>query len=510
MTDAQNSSNMTNTLKWLITITVMLAAMIEIIDTTIVNVVLHNMAGSLGASTENITWVVTSYIVAAAIFMPLTGFLVDMFGRKKLLLINIMGFVIFSVLCGLSTSLTEMIAFRVLQGVFGASLVPLSMYILRDTFPPKEQVKAMAIWGIGIMAAPVLGPTLGGYIADHMNWRWIFYINVPVCIIAITMTYLYISETKVIKVKIDWTGLLLMSTVIAALQIFLDRGNDDGWLQSNFILALLLIWVLGFLIFIYRGWNKKDNIINLKLFLDRDYSAANILMVLYTGGLFGILILQPLLMEGFMNYSPKLTGLLMAPRGIAAALAMVVVSPLSKKMDMRYLIAIGILLTAWGTYDFALINLQAGAWALVYPSIIQGIGMGFFFVPISTIALQSLKQDQLAEASGLFSFSRGIGTSIGISVLVTIMTTQTQVMWHALSSNISTMNPNYMTWLQNTHWPAKSPETISQIGNIVYSQASMVGFSDACYLGFWMLIIALPFVFLLKKPESGKDLVVGH
>ena len=495
--------------KWLITITVMLSAMIEIIDTTIVNVVLHDMAGSLGASSEGITWVVTSYIVSAAIFMPLTGLLVNIFGRRRLLFINVLGFMVFSVLCGLASNLTEMVIFRIFQGIFGASLVPISMYVLRDTFSPAEQVKAMAIWGIGIMAAPVLGPTLGGYIADSMGWRWIFFINVPVCIITLLMTGMYISETTRKRVRMDWSGLLLMTLVIAALQLFLDRGNNEGWLASNFIIALILIAVVGGGIFIFRGLNTPNHIINLRLFADRDYYAASILMVLYPAALFGMLTIQPLIMQGYMSYDPKLTGLLMAPRGIMAAIAMVFVTPLAKKFDMRYLIAIGILLTAWGTYDYAKISLNADEWAWVYPSLIQGLGMGFFFVPISTMALQSLQKKDIAEASGLFSFTRNIGTSIGISVLVTVMTQQTQAAWNMMSDHIRLDNPNYLQWTEKLGLSPDSPRTLDILSQTIEAQASMIGFVDACYLGFIGLMICLPFVCLLKKPQGG-DIEMGH
>ncbi|WP_119344039.1 DHA2 family efflux MFS transporter permease subunit [Facilibium subflavum] len=496
------SKSMTSMTKWLITITVMLAAMIEIIDTTIVNVALKDMAGSLSANTEEISWIVTSYIVSSAIFMPLTGFLVRVVGRKRLLFINIIGFLIFSMLCGLATSLGEMVFFRIMQGIFGASLVPLSQYVLRDTFDPKEQVKAMAIWGIGIMAAPVLGPTIGGYITDWMNWRWIFYINIPVCLIAATMTILFISETPRQKLKIDWGGLLLMVITISALQIFLDRGNSDGWLESHFILALLLIWIIGAFIFIIRGWINPKNILNLHLFKDRNYTASCILLVLYTAGIFGLMTVQPLIMQGFMNYSASLSGELMAPRGIAAAVAMIFVAPLAKKIDLRFIIFLGILITAYGNYLYAHIPLMSDPWNLTYPGIIQGFGMGFFFVPVSTMALQTLKPADLAEGSGMFSFFRNLGTSVGTSIMVTILTQQAQVAWHDMVKNINPANPNYQSWLTHTGWQAQDQSTLAHIANMIISQANIISFDDVAYLSYLLLIVSVPFIFLLSKPSK--------
>lgn len=490
------------TAKWLITITVMLAAMIEIIDTTIVNVALPDMAGSLGASTEEISWVVTSYIVSSAICMPLTGFFVRTIGRRRLLLINIIGFLIFSMLCGLSSSLGEMVFFRIMQGIFGASLVPLSQYVLRDTFPPKEQVKAMAVWGVGIMAAPVLGPTLGGYITDWINWRWIFYINVPVCLIAIVMAFMFIRETKREKLNIDWVGLGLMALTIAALQIFLDRGNNDGWLSSHFILAMLIFWVVTGLIFIIRGWLNPKNILNLHLFKDRNYAASCILLVLYTAGIFGLMTVQPLIMQGFMHYSAALSGELMMPRGIAAAVAMMLIAPLAKRIDLRIIILLGIIFTAYGNYLYGQIPLMSDQWNLTYPGIIQGIGMGFFFVPVSTMALQTLRPQDLAEGSGMFSFFRNLGTSVGTSVMITVLSQQAQVAWHNMIKHINPANPNYQTWLQNTGWHAQDPTTLGVVAQTINTQANIIAFNDVAYLSYLLLAISIPFILLLSKPAN--------
>lgn len=499
-----NTSSISPMLRWLITITVMLAAMIEIIDTTIINVALNDMAGALGANTSQISWVSTSYVVSAAIFMPLTGFLVKRIGRKRLLLMNITGFMICSALCGMATSLSELVFFRILQGVFGASLVPLSQYILRDTFPPEEHVKAMAIWGVGIMAAPVLGPTLGGYITQHLSWRWIFYINVPVCLIATAMAFLFISETIREKIRIDWQGLALMVIAIGCLQIFLDRGHESDWLQSNVIIGLMLTWILALIIFISRGWNKPGHIVKLTLFKDRNYAIGNLLIVLVTANLFGVLTVQPLVMEQFFGYTPQSTGLMMAPRGIASALAMMIVQPLAKRLDLRIVLAIGIAILALGSYQYAHLTPQAGPWNWIAPAIVQGIGMGLFFVPISTIAFQTLNRDDTAEGSGLFGFTRNIGTSIGISVMVTFLASQAQRAWHGLVGHIRPTNPSFQHWLTQTNLSSDSPQTYPIIAQQIMKQAHVISFCDISYFAFIVTLLSLPLIGLLSNPNAAR------
>ena len=498
-------------MKWLITITVMLAAIIEIIDSTIVNVVLHDMSGSLGASTEEISWVVTSYVVAAAVCMPLTGFLVTRIGRRRLLLINILGFMVASVMCGFAVNLDVMVICRLFQGVFGASLVPLSQYILRDTFPPEEQVRAMAIWGVGIMAAPVLGPTLGGYIADHLAWRWIFFINVPVCIIAAIMTFLFIKETATKKLRVDYLGLVLMVVTVASLQVFLDQGNTKDWFESNFILILCGIAVVGTVVFIIRGlYQGQANIINLYIFCDRNYALSCILLVLYTSSIFGLFTLQPMIMEGFANYTPLLAGMNMAPRGFAAAISMIVVAPMSKRLDLRVIILLGVVITAYGTWLFAGLSLDADEWAWMYPGIVQGFGMGLFFVPVSTLALSTIRQDWLAEGSGVFSFFRNLGTAIGISTLITVFTRLGQASWNSLSGNFSPSNARFIAWQQHFPYPhAPLVEKMAIAQQTVAAQSGFVAFTDASYLAVMFLVACVPFVFMLKKSTSGLSMA-GH
>lgn len=498
--------------RWMITISVMLVAVVEVIDMTIVNVALPNMMGALGANTDQITWVLTSYIVSSAICMPLTGFLVTRLGRKRLLLINIVGFLASSMLCGMSVTLPQMVFFRILQGVFGATLVPMSQYILRDTFPKNEQGKAMAIWGMGIMAGPVLGPTIGGYITDTLNWRWIFYVNVPVCIMAFFMTLKFITETPRSKPFIDWFGLFLMATGVGALQIFLDEGNQYNWFDSNGILILFVISAYFLVYFVSRGWSYRHNIINLQLFKDHNLTMATILLTLYCMLVFGLLTLQPIMMQDLLNYPVLTTGLVMAPRGFASAFSMFIVARLMGKVDLRILIVLGLLLSAAGTYVMTQFSLYISEPYLIWSGVVQGFGMGLIFVPLSTLALATINRAQGAEASGLFSFGRSIGSSIGISALTTLLSQESQINWNRLGGNMNPANPALYQWITAHQLSFTNPLTPQLLGVTLNAQSSMIGYVDCYYLTFLGFLAMIPLVFLLRQPklQAFDPAALGH
>lgn len=494
--------------RMLIVISVMLVTVIEILDMTIVNVALPPMMGQLGASSDQITWVLTSYIVASAIVMPLTGFLVDQIGRKKLLLIDIAGFLASSMICGISTSLTEMVIFRTLQGIFGASLVPMSQYILRDTFPPEEQGKAMAIWGVGVMVAPVLGPTLGGFITEALTWRWVFYINIPICVIAFFLTMISIEETPVKRHGIDVMGLILMAVGVGALQVFLDRGNTAGWFSSNFIVTTTAITIICLTIFIIRGIALGEkNIVNLHLFANRNFWVGTLLFTLFSMGVISVIAVQPLLLEHLMNYTAETSGNVMAPRGIAAAVSMFAAGMLANRIDMRWLLLLGVLICSAGTFYMADVNLQTSFSVMAWQGAVQGFGMGFFFVPISMVAINDLAEKDIAEASGLFGFGRSLGSSVGISIISTIITQVTQVNWNELSGNFNVTSYNFQRWLQLQHLSASSPEAMQRMAQQLSNQATLIAFTDAFWIVGVAFLLMIPLVFLLKK---GSHPVVGH
>jgi DHA2 family multidrug resistance protein len=490
--------------KYMITITVMLAAIIEILDTTIVNVSLPHMMASFSASTDQITLVLTGYIVSSAILMPLTGLFIRRMGVRRLLLSNIVGFLIASMLCGLSESLAQIVFFRVLQGVFGASLVPLSQYILRNTFEQHEQGKAMAIWGLGIMVGPILGPTLGGHITEALNWRWIFYINLPICIIAFLMTLRFIKESVQQKEMIDWLGLGLMSVSIGSLQIMLDRGQNDNWFDSGFIMGCAITAFITGAIFIYRGCHIKNNIINLSLFKERNFTISTVILSLFVVIFFGNMILQPIMLETLMGYPSDVTGNVMAPRGIASAISMILVARLMTRVDHRVLIGSGILLAAFGTYQMTFFTLNGSMWTYIAPSITQGFAMGLVFVPLSSSAFNYLEQNRIGDAAGLYSFGRSLGSSIGISCLTTMMIHQSQVHWSYLREHIQPANPHYLQWAHAQNYQINAKSTLQAASSLVQRQSEMLGFIDVFWASTFILCLLAILVFFLKKGASQK------
>jgi len=493
---------MTESRRWFITIAVMLVTVLEVLDLTIVNVALPYMKGTLNATTDEISWVITSYVVSSGIVMPLTGYLIQRFGLKHLLLTNIVGFLVSSMLCGTSSSLDMMVVCRIAQGVFGASLVPVSQFILRTIFPQEQLTKAMAIWGMGIMAGPVLGPTIGGYITDALNWRWVFFVNIPFCILAFFMSLRLLDETETKQIKTDWMGMFLLATTVGCFQIFLDRGNNVDWFSSQSIRWLCLISAASFIIFIVRGLSIPNNIINLRLFLNRNFSLGCLMLVLFASSMFSILTLQPLLMESFMNYDANYAGLMMAPRGIASAFAMAFIPLLAKYIDLRKIIAIGLVFCAYGTYLMTKINLLISPRIFVDIGIIQGIGMGFFFVPLSTLTLATLPRSDYGEASGLFSFWRSLGISIGISIMVTLLTNNSQINWNRLGGHIQPFNPALQLWLSQNHLHLYDKFALLQLSQRLSSQAYMISFLNDFFAATLLFIIITPLAFLLQKPKQ--------
>ncbi|MEM1243598.1 MAG: DHA2 family efflux MFS transporter permease subunit [Pseudomonadota bacterium] len=486
----------------LITLAVMSATIIEILDLTIVNVSLAPMMGSLGANSDQITWVMTSYIVSAAIVMPLTGFLVSRFGQRDLLLLSISGFLIASVLCGLATSLSEIVFFRTLQGICGASLVPLSQAILTTTFPKEKVGLAMAIWAVGIMAGPVLGPTLGGYITYNLDWRWIFFVNVPVCIFSFVMTFYFIEQTPVEKRHIDWWGLFLMITGIGALQIFLDRGSVDDWFQSSTIILLFFTGVFSLGLLIYRCLKIENPILNLRLFLDRNLALCSFIVAFIFANAFAVLALQPILLENYFSYPSETVGLILAPRGIASAILMMTIHPLIKFINGRWLMMIGISFSAIANISMAHFNLATAPVDWIYMGILQGLGMGFLMVPIMTFAYKTIPDKLVAEASGLFNLCRSLGSSIGISILITLVTRENQINWNHLSGFINAYNPHLQAYVHKLGMSLSDPRALPIIAQQISAQVGMISYNDAFYVVGISVLILLIFVPFLDRIKS--------
>ncbi|MDO8953375.1 MAG: DHA2 family efflux MFS transporter permease subunit [Gammaproteobacteria bacterium] len=491
------------TKRWLIIIAVMAATLMEVLDTTIVNVALPYMQGSLNASPDQISWTLTSYIVASGIFMPLAGYFSDRLGRKEYLIYCIVGFTIASIFCGLSTSLPEMVMFRLLQGAFGAGLIPLSQAIMTDIYSPQDRGKAMAIWGAGVMVGPILGPTLGGYLTDVANWRWAFYINVPVGVIAAILAYKVIPASVIKERKMDWFGLGMLSLCIGSIQYVLDRGNQSDWFNSLSIQIAAFLGVVSLGTFIFRNLERHPHaVFDLDIFKDRNFTVASLLMVVMGVGLYGTMVIQPLLLEELMNYPVLLTGLSMAPRGISSMLSMIIVSKIIGKVDPRLLVVIGIIMVAAGTFVETNYSLDTSLFWFTWPLLVQGFGIGMIFVPLSTLAFSTLPAHLRVEAAGLYSLLRTIGGSIGIAVTVTIWSRHSQIAWNNLGSHIQATNPATAAYLQPLHIQATSPQGAAILANMLGQQSQMVAFISAFAFIGWSFLVMLPFLGLFKFNKS--------
>jgi DHA2 family multidrug resistance protein len=493
----------TSTIRGLIIVAVMSATLIQVLDTTIVNVALPHMEGSLGATADEITWVLTSYLVASAILMPLTGYFTDKLGRKKYLLISIAGFVVASALCGAAINITQIVLFRLLQGAFGAALVPLSQAIMTDIFPEEERGTAMAIWGMGVMIGPVLGPTLGGYLTDIASWRWNFYINVPIGFISFLLAWYVVPDTEKKERRMDWLGLILISVCIGATQFFLDRGNQDDWLNSSTICIAVFLAIICFLGFLLHNLNNKQHVVfDLAIFNDRNFTIASIVMAMMGLGLFGTMVIAPMMLEKLFNYPVLTTGLVMAPRGLSAMISMMIVGKLIQRIDPRWLIISGILISGSGILIGTFYNLNLSPGWIIGPFLLQGLGLGMIFVPLSAVAFSTLPAKYRVEAAGLFSLLRTIGSSVGISIVMTLFTRQSQKAWNQLGGFITPYNPAVSHYLQPLHVTTSSPLAAHILAKTLAAQAQMVSFINIYAFITLSFLVMIPMVLLLKKPRQ--------
>jgi MFS transporter, DHA2 family, multidrug resistance protein len=487
----------------LVTLAVMSATLIQVLDTTIVNVALPHIGGELGATTDQTSWVLTSYLVSSAIVMPLTGYLADRLGRKRFLLVAIVGFVAASALCGISQSLVQLIAFRLLQGVFGAALVPLSQAIMTDAYPPEERGKAMAIWGMGVMVGPVLGPTLGGWLTDVASWRWTFYINLPVGALSAFLAWQYVPDTGRRPRRMDWTGLALLGTAIAALQYLLDRGTQQDWFDAADIRIAALAAAVGLAGFVFHSLRGgREALFDLTIFRDRNFAMSCLVMGAMGLGLFGGLVLQPILLEGLLGYPIVTTGLVMAPRGIATAISMMAAGRLVGRVDARVLIGIGMLLSALGSYAMTDYSLDVTMAQIIWPAFLQGVGLGLIFVPLSTIAYTTLERSRMAEAAGIYSLVRTLGAAAGISVVTTVMTHQAQVVWSELGAHVTKYNAALLDYLRPLHLSVTDPHAMALIAAQVGRESSMAAMLDVFKLTTWSFAAMLPLLFLLRRKRE--------
>jgi len=488
----------------MITGCVMLATIMQALDTTIANVALPYMQGSVSASQDQINWVLTSYIVAAAIMTPPTGWLAGRFGRKRLFLASVVGFTIASVLCGLAESLSQIVLFRLLQGVFGAALVPLSQAVLLDTWPRDKQGSAMAMWGIGVTVGPILGPTLGGWLTDHYSWRWVFYINVPFGILAFLGITTFLSETRrSISGRFDWFGFSMLSLCVGALQLMLDRGELLDWFDSPEIIAEAVLSGLGLYLFIVHTATAERPFVTPALFRDRNFSTGLIFIFALGIILYASLALLSPFLQTLMGYPVVTAGIVMAPRGAGTMLGMFVVGRLIGRIDTRLLLLIGFSLSAWSLWAMTGFNPNVSESTMIWTGTAQGLGLGLLFVPLSTITFSTLAPSLRNEATGLFSLLRNLGGSIGISVVTSMLTRNTQVNHAEIAAAVTPFNRQIQGDAVMRFWNPFTASGQAALNDEVTRQASMIAYIDDFKFLMMIALLSIPLLVLLRKPRPG-------
>lgn len=487
--------------RWPITISIMLATVMNSLDTTIANVALPHMQGSVSASPEQITWVLTSYIVSAAIMTPLSGWLADRIGRKRMFLISIGGFTAASMLCGIATSLPEIVLFRVLQGVFGAALIPLSQAVLLDINPREKHGQAMAIWGAGAILGPVLGPALGGYFTEYYSWRWCFFINLPVGILAFLGVLFFISGDRLAKAKrFDFLGFGMLTLFIAAFQMVLDRGPSQDWFQSREIWTETILAAVGLWIFVIHTVTTDHPFFDKALIRDRNFVTASVFGFFVGILLFSTMALLPPMMQTLMGYPVLTSGLVSMPRGLGSFAAMFFVGRLIGKVDTRLILMTGLVISCIALWQMMHFDLSMGVMPFLTSGIIQGLGVGLLFVPLSTLAFATIPPHLRPEGSSVYTLVRNLGSSVGISIMNALVVANSQTMHASLAGNLVTSDAVARSSLPLIFNPATTAG-ITSLNAEINRQASMVAYVDDFRLMFIITIACMPMLLLMRKPR---------
>ncbi len=481
-----------------ITACVILAVIMQALDTTIANVALPYIQGSVSASQDQINWVLTSYIVAAAIMTPPSGWLSARFGRKRVLLVSIAGFVIASILCGLAQSLVQIVLFRLLQGFFGAALVPLSQSILLDIYTPAERGGAMALFGVSVMVGPVLGPVIGGWLTDNLSWRWVFYINLPLGILAFLGVSGFLRETTTDPARrLDWMGFGTLSVAIAALQLALDRGEQLDWLSSGEVMIEVIIAASAFYLFLVHIFTSPRPFVNPSLFKDRNFAVGMLFIFIVGITYLASLALMTPYLQTLMGYPVVTAGLVMGPRGMGTMVCMFLVGRLIGKTDIRILLAIGLALTAWAMYDMTGWTPDVSQWTIVTTGFIQGAGLGFLFVPLTTVTFSTLPADKRGDGTGLYNLSRNIGSAVGISVVSALLTSNTQANHEQIAAYVTPFNR-----ILQAAGAVFDPLTLpgrAALDDLITQQASVIAYIDDFKLMMILSLGAIPLLLLLRR-----------
>jgi DHA2 family multidrug resistance protein len=486
-----------------ITVCVILATLMQALDTTIANVALPYMQGSVSASQDQIDWVLTSYIVAAAIMTPPTGFLSSRFGLKRLFLASIAGFTAASILCGVAQSLVQIVLFRILQGVCGAALVPLSQSVLLSIYPKERHGSAMALWGVAVMAGPILGPVLGGWLTSNYSWRFVFYINVPIGLLAFAGMMTFLTETaRNATAKLDWFGFGTLSVAIGALQVVLDRGEELDWFGSGEIIIESIIAGSAFYLFLAHIFTAKEPFVRPSLFRDRNFAAGVLFVVIVGLTYYASLALQPPYLQNLMNYPIVTAGLVLGPRGIGTMGAMMVVGRLVGRVDTRVLLGVGLGLTAWSFYAMTSWTPDVSQMTIIQVGVIQGIGLGFLFVPLSVVTLSTLPAEQRTEGTAIYTLTRNIGSSVGISVVTSLLTRNTQVNHANIALHVTPVNRAFEDPTIARFWNPLSAGGRAALDALITRQAQIIAYIDDYKLLMIATLAVLPLLIVFKKASG--------
>jgi DHA2 family multidrug resistance protein len=507
---------------WIVATAVMFATFMEVLDTTVVNVSLPHIAGSLSASVDEATWVLTSYLVANAIILPMTGWLANYFGRKRMLQAAVFGFTAASFMCGMAQTLPMLIFFRIVQGATGGALQPLSQAVMLEAFAPQDRGKAMAFWGLGIVVAPMLGPVIGGYLTDNFSWRWVFYINLPVGLASVIMTRLFIFDPPYIRRQsrgIDYWGIGLLAVGVGALQIVLDKGQEEDWFSSSWLAALGVVAVAGIAIFVIHEIRTRDPVVHLRVFKVRTYSAGVFLMTVLGFVLYGSMLLVPIFLQTLLGYPALDAGIAMAPRGLGSFLMMPLVGTVLGRFDPRKVLAVGLVGASWTLYSLSRLNLNAGYWDIFWPQFIQGASLAMTFVPLTTATMDPIPREGMGNATSMFNLMRNIGGSMGIASATTFLFRRQQLHIHLLAADVNPYNPRTQVFLKGVQATmiahGSDPDTAvgqsyGAIWGIVERQASMLAFVDTFRAMAVVFLLMLPLLSVMKRPKHPRGGAAVH
>ena len=486
----------------------MAAMFMQTLDQTIANVALPPMQGSMAASRDQISWVLTSYIIASAIMTAPVGWLAARFGKRRIIFLSVVGFTVASAMCGAAQSLEQVVLFRLLQGAFGAALGPLSQTIMIDMNPPEKRASVMGIWGMGVMLGPILGPTLGGLLTDAYSWRWVFYINVPVGIVAaFGLITLYEDTGNDKSMRFDWFGFTLLAVALGSLQLMLDRGSEKDWFSSTEINLECIIGVLGLYLFIVHMVTAKNPFIRKEIFKDRNFVSSSLLMFVTGGLLVASSALLPPYLQTLGGYSVTSAGLLMVPRGLGTMLTMAVVGRIATRFDARYVITVGAGTLLWSMWEMSTWTPAVSIWTMSWVGFLQGFGMGFIFVPMNLIAFSTIAADVRTDASAVMNLLRNIGAAIAVSVTTAVLTYSTHVMHAEMAANVTPFNRALGVNAPSMMWSPQMPFGLQQLNAVIDANAAQIAYSNDFLFMFYFSLPVLVLVWVLKKPNlSGQQM----